>query len=367
MARKTKFDRRLATIPAEIITKIGRIDDLKGQWSAGSNLNPYLLGRLKRSVLITSTGASTRIEGAKMSDQDIEKLMQGIVIQKFSDRDIQEVKGYFELLQNVFNSWDSVKFSENAIKHFHQELLKYSDRDKFHRGKYKSKDNKVKMVDATGQEIGTIFNTTPAYLTAKQMQELVEWTQKALQSKIYHPLFIIGNFLVEYLNIHPFEDGNGRLSRVLTNLLLLKEGYLYMPYVSHEKLIEDEKPAYYIALRKSQKTFKTTHPSSLGDKPTSGGKNESIIDWLNFFLDIIIAQSQEAISLIYSENLEAILSKKQLAVWQYLQSVSEATPQQIVKRTGIPNPTVYQILTKLLKLKKIERLGLGRSVRYRKI
>lgn len=352
MARKTKFDRRLATIPSEIITKIGRIDDLKGQWSAGSNLNPYLLGRLKRSVLITSTGASTRIEGAKMSDEDIEKLMQGMSIQKFSDRDIQEVQGYFELLQNVFEAWESINFGENTIKHFHQELLKYSEKDKFHRGQYKSKENKVKMVDATGKDIGIIFDTTPAYLTPKQMLELVEWTQKAFGNKIYHPLLVVGNFLVEYLSIHPFEDGNGRLSRVLTNLLLLKEGYLYMPYVSHEKLIEDQKPAYYIALRKTQKTFKT--------------KSESIIDWLNFFLDIVLVQSQEAIGLISSENIEAILSKKQLAVWLYLQSVSDATPKQIIKKTGFPKPTVYQILNKFLKLKKIERLGLGRSVRYRK-
>lgn len=353
MARKTKFDRRLDTIPSEIITKIGLIDDLKGQWSAGANLNPYLLGRLKRSVLITSTGASTRIEGARLTDEDVEKLMQGIALQKFADRDKQEVQGYFELLQNVFEAWDSINFSENTVKHFHQELLKYVDKDTSHRGNYKSKENRVEMVDEEGRRIGILFDTTPAYLTPKQMLELTEWTKSALDNKTYHPLLVVGNFLVEFLNIHPFEDGNGRLSRVLTNLLLLKEGYLYMPYVSHEKLIEDQKPKYYIALRKSQKTFK--------------GKNENIIDWLNFFFDIILIQSQEAIGLISSENLEAILSKKQLAVWQYLQSVSDATPKQIVKKTGIPNPTVYQILTKLLKLKKIERLGLGRSVHYRKI
>lgn len=339
--KKTKFDKRLMQISPEILKKIARIDELKGQWSASANLNPYLLKRLKRSVLITSTGASTRIEGARLTDEDVEKLMQGMTVQKFADRDIQEVQGYYELLQNVFESWDNIKFSENTIKHFHQLLLKYVDKDKFHRGKYKSRENKVE-----------IFDTTPAYLVSKQMQELVEWTKNALGDKKYHPLLLVDNFLVEFLQIHPFEDGNGRLSRILTNLLLLKEGYLYMPYVSHEKLIEDQKPNYYIVLRKSQKTFKS--------------KAESITDWLNFFLDIILAQSQEAINLLSSENLEAILSNKQLKVWEYLNSVSEATPKQIVNRTGIKRPTVYQILTKLLKLKKIERLGLGRSVRYRK-
>lgn len=352
MVVKTKFDYRLVSVSPEILTKIARIDELKGQWTAGANLNPYLLGRLKRSVLITSAGASTRIEGAKLSDEDVEKLMQGVAMQKFTDRDLQEVQGYYELLQNVFNSWDSIKLSENTIKHFHQELLKYVDKDRFHRGRYKSRENKVEMVDEAGRRIGILFDTVPAYLTPKYMQELVEWTKEALNQKQYHPLLIVGNFLVEFLSIHPFEDGNGRLSRVLTNLLLLKKGYLFMPYVSHEKLIEDKKPDYYIALRKSQQTFKT--------------KNDTIIYWINFFLDIILIQSEAAISLISAENIEEILSNKQLAVWQYLQGVPEAAPQEIVNKTGIAGPTVYQILSKLLKLKKIDRLGLGRGTRYRK-
>lgn len=353
MAGKTNLDARLAQIPSEIITKIAQIDELKGRWSAGANLNPYLLGRLKRSVLITSTGASTRIEGAKLSDEDVEKMMQGIAIQKFTDRDKQEVQGYYKLLQNIFKAWDSIKFSENTIKHLHQELLKYVDKDTIHRGKYKSKNNKVQMVNAQGKPIGVIFDTTPAYLTPKQTQELVEWIQEAFEQKKYHPLLIIGNFLVEFLNIHPFEDGNGRLSRVLTNLLLLREGYLYMPYVSHEKLIEDKKVDYYIALRKSQKTF--------------GGKNENITDWLNFFLSLVLTQAREAVNLISSENIETILSNKQLTVWQFLQTVPEATPKEIADKTSIARTTVNKTIAKLLKLKKIERLGLARSIRYRKL
>lgn len=346
------FEKRLAQIPSEIILKLTKIDELKGQWSAGANLNPQLLSRFKRSVLITSTGASTRIEGARLSDEDVEKLMQGIAMQKFADRDRQEVQGYFELLKNVFDSWEHIKFSENTIKHFHQELLKYTEKDKFHKGDYKRGENRVEMVDDRGKRMGVLFDTTPAYLTPKQTQELVEWTKEALNIKKYHPLLIIGNFIVEFLNIHPFEDGNGRISRILTNLLLLQAGYLYMPYVSHEKLIEDQKPQYYIALRKSQRTFQTTHPS--------------IISWLEFLLGLILVQAQKAIDLISQENIENILSNKQIAVWEYLQKVNEAAPKQISKATKIAHPTVRQILLKLLKLKKIERLGMGRSTRYRK-
>lgn len=341
MVKNTKFEKRLAQLPHEIFLKIARIDELKGQWTAGASLNPQLLGRLKRSVLITSTGASTRIEGARLSDEDVDNLMRGIAMQKFADREKQEVQGYFELLQIIFDSWDSIKFSENSIKHLHQEMLKYVEKDQDHRGKYKSTDNKA------------VFYTTPAYLTPKQMQELVEWTKDALDAKLSHPLIIAGNFLVEFLNIHPFKDGNGRMSRILTNLLLLQAGYLFMPYVSHEKLIEDQKPEYYLALRKSQRTFK----KGAGD----------ITPWLEFFLSLILAQAKEAVSLMSGENIEDILSNKQIAVWQYLQEVLESTPKEIANKTKVAYATVRQALSKLLDLKKIERLGMGRSSRYRKI
>jgi len=353
MEETNRLDQRLQQIPAEIWSKIAKIDELKGQWIAGARLSPQVLGRLKQSVLITSTGASTRIEGAKLSDEDVEKLMRGIDIQKFTDRDKQEVKGYFELLENVFESWKSLKFSEGAIKHFHKELLKYVKKDENHRGEYKKRENQVQMVNAAGESVGILFDTTPAYLTPKETQELVEWTQESLAEKKYHPLLIVSNFLVEFLQIHPFQDGNGRLSRVLTNLLLLKESYLYMPYVSHEKFVEDNKPEYYLALRQSQKTFKT-------DK-------ETIISWLDFFLTIFLKQSEMAIDLLSKENIERLLTQKQLAVWGYLQKVDSGTPREIAEQTEVAYPTVRQAIDKLMRLKKIERLGQGRSTRYRKL
>jgi len=222
ITQKSSLDLRLEGLSSEVWSKLRQIDELKGQWIAGAQLSPQVLGRLKRSTLVTSTGASTRIEGAKLSDEDIEKMMRGIGIQKFTDRDKQEVRGYYELLENVFDSWKSLTFSESSVKHFHQELLKYVEKDQTHRGDYKKQENKVHMVNEAGESVAVLFDTTPAYLTPKEMQEAVEWTQKALAEKKYHPLIIVGNFLIEFLNIHPFQDGNGRLSRVLTNLLLLK-------------------------------------------------------------------------------------------------------------------------------------------------
>ncbi|MBI2552820.1 Fic family protein [Candidatus Uhrbacteria bacterium] len=347
------FSKRIDSIPSSVVSKIAKIDELKGQWVTGARLSPQVLGRLKRSVLITSTGASTRIEGSRLSDKDIEKLMRGTSIQKFSNRDKQEAQGYYELLENVFNSWKNLRFNESLVKHFHLELLKHVEKDERHRGEYKKGENKVHMLDEAGKSIDILFDTSPAYLTPGQMRDLVEWTQKTLEEQKYHPLLVIGNFLVEFLKIHPFTDGNGRLSRVLTNLLLLQAGYLYIPYVSHEKLIEGNKPDYYIALRRSQKSM--------------GAEKENITDWLNFFLDMVLKQSQMAVELLSKENIEKILSEKQLAVWQYIEKVKETNTGDIAKNTKIARPTVKQTLAVLLKLKKIERVGLGRSARYRKL
>ncbi len=157
-----QFTQRLESLPPEIWSKVIQIDELKGRWISGAKLNPAVLGRLKRSVLVTSTGASTRIEGARLSDEDIEKLMRGISMQKFADRDKQEVKGYYELLQNVFEAWETIRLSESTIRHFHKELLKYVEKDRRHRGEYKRSENKVHMVDEAGRSVGVLFDTTPA-------------------------------------------------------------------------------------------------------------------------------------------------------------------------------------------------------------
>jgi len=353
MPKNSQFEPRFANISPEIWSKITKIDEMKGHWTGGVNLSPQILGRLKRSVLVTSAGASTRIEGAKLTDKEVEKLIQGIKVGKWKNRDEQEVQGYYELLKNIFDSWETLNLSESSIKHFHNEMLKYVSKDEKHKGEYKRIPNNVVMKDEEGNEIGVVFETTPPYLTPKKMQELINWTRTALEEKKIHPLLAVGNFLVEFLNVHPFQDGNGRLSRILTNLLLLKEGYLYMPYISHEKLVEDNKNDYYIALRRSQKTFNT--------------KNENISDWLDYFLTIMIKQSEMAVELLESEQVENLLSPKQLTVWEYFQTVSESTPSEIAEKTEVARPTVNQVLSKLLKLKRIKKIGSGRGTRYRKL
>ena len=346
------YDNRLQQLPSETILLVSQIDELKGRWSAGNNLSPQFLSNLKRTNLITSTGASTRIEGAQMDDEQIERYLDSLKIQKFSERDSQEVRGYYETLEIIFDNYQEINLSENAVKQLHTQLLQYCTKDEWHRGNYKQLDNKVEIRDPGGKVLATVFETTPAYLTAKEMKELLGWHVRAESEGKHHPLLLLANFIVSFLQIHPFTDGNGRLSRLLTNLLLLRHGYEYAPFASHEELVEATKADYYQALRKSQRTF--------------GGEDESIGDWTVYFLNILLMQAQKVADWLQNVDLEQDLSPKQIAVWRYLGSVPEAAPGQIAQATKVNRITVSQALAKLVRLKRVERLGQGRTTRYKK-
>ena len=348
-----KFDLRIKNPEPHIVALLAEIDGIRGEFKSGLRMTPQAITSLKQSVLITSAGASTRIEGAKLTDEEVEKIMQGLSVSKFSDRDTQEVQGYLEVLQNVFDSFQTLPIRESVITSLHNQLLKYSNKDDTHRGGYKKKENTVGVLGPDGKVARIMFETTPAFLTAKEMQELVDWTTDAFEKNRFHPLLLIANFVVEFLKIHPFEDGNGRLSRVLTNLLLLRSGYQFVQYVSHEQIVERRKDEYYLALRKSQETFKTEH--------------DTIVPWLNFFLSVVKEQATKALSYLQDEKVEDTLSPKQYEVWKYLSSVGEAAPGEIAKATGVVGVTVSQALELLIELGLVKRVGRGRGTRYVKL
>lgn len=347
------FDHRINTPEPHIVALLAEIDGIRGEFKSGLRMTPQAITNLKKSTIITSAGASTRIEGANLTDKEVEKVMRCLSVSRFADRDSQEVQGYLETLQNVFDGFDALPLRESVITSLHNQLLKYSTKDETHRGVYKKKENTVGVLGADGKVAKVLFETTPAYLVAKQMQELVEWTKDSIEGRRFHQLLIIANFIVEFLKIHPFEDGNGRLSRVLTNLLLLRSGYTFVQYVSHEQIIERRKDEYYIALRKSQETFRTGC--------------DAITPWLNFFLSIVKEQASKALSYLEEEKVEDILSPKQFEVWKYLSNVDEASRGDIAKATGIVEVTVRQALNRLIALGKIKRIGQGRGTRYVKI
>lgn len=347
---KTKFDHRLEAPAPHIVALLAAIDGIRGEFKSGLRMSPQAITSLKRSVLVTSAGASTRIEGSKLSDKEVEKIMQSLAVSKFADRDSQEVQGYLETLQNVFDSFQTLSFREGMLMSLHNELLKYSEKDTLHKGKYKTGENMVGVLGPDGKVAKIMFDPTPAWATPGEMTDLISWTQTALEEHRFHPLLVIANFCVEFLKIHPFQDGNGRLSRILTNLLLLRSGYLFVQYASHEQIIEHRKDEYYLALRKSQETFNT--------------EKDTIAAWLNFFLSVVKEQATKALAYLEEEQIEDTLSPKQYQVWQYLLKVDDASPKGIVTGTGIIMPTVRQALGRLMELGKIKRIGRGPGTRY---
>lgn len=354
-----KFDYRIKAPEPHIVAFLAAIDEMRGAFRIGLRMTPQAVTNLHKSVLVTSAGASTRIEGSRLTDEEVRKIMEGFSIHKLSDRDSQEVQGYLETLKNVFDNYKDLPLREGVITSLHKELLKYSNKDDLHRGGYKHKENLVGILDAKGNIAKVMFETTPAYLTQKEMTELIEWTQEALEKERFHPLLIIANFIIEFLKIHPFEDGNGRISRVLTNLLLLRLGYPFTQYISHEQIIEQRKDQYYLALRSSQATFRSqTNPE---------GTEETISPWLNFFLSVVKEQASKSIALVEQETHEDIMSPKQNDVLEYLLKVTEAGPAEIARETGILMPTVRKSLDRLIELGKVKRIGQGRTTRYVKI
>lgn len=347
---KGKFDHRISSPDPHIVALLAAIDEIKGEFKGGLRMTPQAITTLRKSVIVTSAGASTRIEGSKLTDAEVERIMRGLSVSKFADRDSQEVQGYLETLQNVFDTYRSLPLRESVITSLHKELLKYSTKDDLHRGKYKREENSVGVLDPDGKVAKILFETTPAWRVGKEMTELVEWTGDALASNRFHPLLVIANFLVEFLKIHPFQDGNGRLSRVLTNLLLLQSGYQFIQYVSHEQIVERRKDEYYLALRKSQETF--------------GTPGDSISPWLNFFLSTVKEQASKALTYLKEERVEDSLSPKQSEVWKYLQTVEETSLRAIIDATHISQGTVRQVLRRFLELGKIRRIGTGRTTRY---
>jgi len=208
-------------ITPEILTLVAKIDEFKGAWRALGTLAPDRLSVLRRVATIESIGSSTRIEGSKLSDREVEQLITDLEIKSFTTRDQQEVAGYAEVMDLVFTSWQDITFTENHIKQVHQTLLRYSDKDTRHRGDYKTHSNSIVALDEKGDQVGVIFETASPFDTPRLMTELVSWVQQERESGQLHPLLTISLAIVVFLEIHPFQDGNGRTSRVLTTLLLL--------------------------------------------------------------------------------------------------------------------------------------------------
>lgn len=196
---------------------LAEIDAIKNAIQITDKLLPQTIDRLTQSAIVTLTGASNRIEGNRLSDDEVEALYRNLRIRRFRTRDEQEVAGYLEMLELILDTHADMALSESLLLQLHRDMLKYSEKDERQRGAYKFGPNRVEAKDHDGNIVGAIFDPTPPHLTPKETQELVAWYGWAEAENFKHPLIRIGNFVFEYLTIHPFQDGNGRTSRLLTN------------------------------------------------------------------------------------------------------------------------------------------------------
>ncbi len=338
-------------ITPEVLSLIASIDEFKGTWRALGRLAPERLSALRRVATIESIGSSTRIEGSKLTDREVERLLSNLEIKTFDTRDEQEVAGYAELMNLVFSAWQHIPFNENHIKQLHQTLLRHSKKDERHRGQYKTNSNNLAAFDENGVEIGIVFETASPFDTPRLMTELVDWVNQERDKALLHPLLIISIFVVVFLEVHPFQDGNGRLSRALTTLLLLQTGYAYVPYSSLESVIELNKEGYYLALRQTQGTIRTQAPNW---QP-----------WLIFFLRSLAEQVRRLEKKVEREKIVlATLPELSLQIVEFAREHGRVTMADAVRLTEANRNTLKQHFRNLVARGYLQQRGSGRGVWY---
>ena len=338
-------------ITPELLNLLSEVDEFKGAWRALGTLAPERLNALRHVATIESVGSSTRIEGSKLTDREVEKLLSKIQIKKFDSRDEQEVAGYAETMETIFHSFDDIPITENHLKQLHRDLLRYSQKDERHRGEYKKLPNNVVAFDADGKMVGVVFETATPFDTPRRMTELVAWLKDARELGRLHPLLIVAVFIVTFLEIHPFQDGNGRLSRILTTLLLLQAGYIYVPYSSLESVIEQSKDNYYLALRQTQQSIHTETPNW---QP-----------WLLFFMRALQQQKRRLAAKVEREKGSlALLPQLAVKVLDYVRDHGRVTTRDMVREFGASPNTLKTTFSSLVKKGLLVRHGGGRSIWY---
>lgn len=334
------------TIDWKLLELMSKLYSFDGAWEFLEQQKSSDLQQLREIATIRSVGASTRIEGAKMTNQEITLFLDKIDITEVKDRDQAEVLGYFEVLDTIIESYADIPVNETTIMHLHNMLMKHSPKDAWHKGKYKQQDNAVQATLPNGDR-QIIFQTTPVGIpTQMAMESLVLWYKTDKETPV---LVKCAVFVYEFLSIHPFQDGNGRMSRLLTTLLLLKEGYKWIQYVSFEHEIESEKVAYYKALRTCQ----------------SNRPNEDATIWVSFFFNSISNIQKHLKQKLDKRNATLELAPKEKAILDVIVRYPLLSSGQIAEKLSIPSPTVKRLLRQLLDKELIYKEGIGRAVRYR--
>ena len=251
----------------------------------------------------------------------------------------------------MFQSYAEITLTENHIRQLHRDLLRYSVKDDWHRGGYKTSPNHVAAFDAQGQQIGMVFETASPFETPDRMAELVASVATAQAEKRLHPLLVIAIFVVVFLEIHPFQDGNGRLSRILTMLMLLQADYAYVPYASLESVIEQSKESYYLALRQTQPTIRSERPDW---QP-----------WIVFFLKALDQQKNRLAAKIEREKIVVTqMPELSVHILDFAREHGRISTGDMVRLTGASRNTLKQQFRQLVERGYLIRHGGGRTTWY---
>ena len=335
----------------EIIQKLSIIDTFKGGWELIAHKEKRYLKELRDIATIQSIGSSTRIEGATLTDDEVKQLLKSVQISKLDKREEQEVVGYYEALEVILENYEEIELTERYIHQLHSILLKYSNKDQRHKGQYKSLSNQV-VANYDDGEQKVIFRTTAPHLTANEMLDLITWTNTQLEEKRLHPILITSIFVYEFLSIHPYQDGNGRLSRLLTTFLLLKQAYNFVEYVSFEHIIENRKDMYYQVLMETQKY--------------RGTADEILDKWVIFFINCLINLTDK-LKVKYEtyNNLKVGTNDRQKEVLAYIDQHKTIQIKDLENSLSqYSRNTLKKDLQYLVKEGLILTTGSGRGVRY---
>lgn len=338
-------------INPQILRLIARLDEFKGTWRVSDTDTFEPMTSLRRVATIQSVGSSTRIEGSRLSDAAVEKLLARLDLKRFETRDEQEVAGYAETMELVSRSWQEITPTENHIRQLHRDLLRYSEKDLHHRGDYKKQGNSVAAFNDAGKQVAVVFETASPFDTPRLTQEAVQWLEAETKNDLLHPLLLIAIFIVVFLEIHPFQDGNGRLSRILTTLLLLRAGYTFTPYSSLERVIEQNKEGYYLALRQTQATIRSGEP-----------------DWQPWVLFFLRSLQQQVTPLmkVLEQGRSAFTSMPRISaqIMAEVQQNRRVTMSEMVERTGTSRNTLKQHFRRLVQDGHVVLYGNGRGAWY---
>jgi len=329
----------------KLIGELSKVDRFDASWSAIEKKEGITLKQLKSIATVRSVGASTRIEGSKMTDDEVEVLIDKLNVTRLEERDQQEVAGYFEVLDTISENFNTISINESQIMGLHKLLMQFGEKDEWHRGAYKQVSNAVEASLSNGSKQLVFRTAEPGFPTQDAMRGLIEWY---IRDQETIALIKIAIFIYEFLSIHPFQDGNGRLSRLLGSLLLMKHGYSWIQYVSFEHEIESRKEEYYKVLMKTQR-----------NRP-----GEDVTEWLRFFVSCLVNIQRQLLNKLEVSKKEEPLSPREKRILVHIQHHAGCSSGSISIKLDIPLPTVKKTLGELIRKGQIMKEGKGRATGY---